>query len=994
MKEVTGIMKTEEKERTETTMATTLPIMTTATDWEAKHLVMITTSGVKHKSFAGSDATNEVQFYQSSTCAYELTPHNPGDGSPEFLSLKAFDLVQEPSDKRNEYYDRTAIWSVINFKEQAAKGEPLHIVQRSIVGNRTSGKFQLRIYKDRKMTLLVEEHNKDTGEVHWYTFLPNRSAMHRDKLLYADLNGTETGKAVNFKEVGSNQEVYESRFTPSQENTKLLKYIFANRCDIRTQPLPRYGSTFIYKINKETHTQLIDFFELKDEDSEVGKTCNVILGLLHSSIEDMSYWTIKEVFNFMIKKDTRKMMKGRQEIVDHILETVKEEIKHHTIKKLLGEGTGITLWGRVDDYIYCYNMRGISCSLFIYDVKKKSALLADFDGRESEEDWKYSNFLFQIPGYDKITDRLILTTDNYEEPEPKDKWTPKYRQFIQRDMDFDKIFAGTAVEYCAKNIDKSTMFLKSNREVFHKEEVYTFGKYTIKVDEMKKSGGYHRWVPCNFFDDLSNDFIGYTAIAILCTAKETLAEQLMKSGLTNLYCGYLEQKMTGWDKHYYMLDKTNFEEATKEVFEPTTTYWNDARYGTLCLKTGKNLKQITGFGMHILRRLNEVAIIQANNYLYLPPYGGAREDHVGVFRVIPAISYAAGVLEIKDINSVDKNTLNQIIEESIRTSTDYYGNTIKTNDTWPKMVRVKRALKRYGEEKVESKTMMSIVREYKNDPDIYSDYLNIRSQLKKLQDKLISEGKSERIYSEKEYSLTPDSCKKFFPFIEGGRVLSKSMYGERFVRCNGETTFKDNLSERFKAERNSGLAKFIYTEEHKLLGFSVKMTELQHMKYLHDEGSYWIGFYQDKAKEAGFQGAIERIKPLAWKDPKEELEIVIPTSVRDITNEGSTLDHCVASYVDPIIGGTENIVFLRRQDMEDKPFFTIEVLPNGNIRQIHCFKNGDPTILGQREAYAGSKMECYNKTFDILGFLKRWITAKNKEAGKTVLCSESIKKTL
>ena len=56
------ITKTEE--RIESTMATTLPSMATEVDWTKKYPTMITYSGVKHKSFAGSDETNEVRFYQ------------------------------------------------------------------------------------------------------------------------------------------------------------------------------------------------------------------------------------------------------------------------------------------------------------------------------------------------------------------------------------------------------------------------------------------------------------------------------------------------------------------------------------------------------------------------------------------------------------------------------------------------------------------------------------------------------------------------------------------------------------------------------------------------------------------------------------------------------------------------------------------------------------------------------------------------------------------
>ena len=160
------------------------------------------------------------------------------------------------------------------------------------------------------------------------------------------------------------------------------------------------------------------------------------------------------------------------------------------------------------------------------------------------------------------------------------------------------------------------------------------------------------------------------------------------------------------------------------------------------------------------------------------------------------------------------------------------------------------------------------------------------------------------------------------------------------------------------------------------------------LKYLHDEAAYWVSFYNDAAKEEGFKVALERVKDYAYKDEETGLEIVLPTSVKDLQYEGNVLHHCVGTYVDSIIGGKENIVFLRRSDMPAEPYYTVELVPpiddHGKIldehkkiiRQVHCYYNGDLTEEGQDKAYEQSSMPVYNKKFNIVEFLLKWAKAK------------------
>ena len=65
----------------------------------------------------------------------------------------------------------------------------------------------------------------------------------------------------------------------------------------------------------------------------------------------------------------------------------------------------------------------------------------------------------------------------------------------------------------------------------------------------------------------------------------------------------------------------------------------------------------------------------------------------------------------------------------------------------------------------------------------------------------------------------------------------------------------------------------------------------------------------------------------------------------ELSIEGATLHHCVGSYVDSVSEGREYILFLRKTSEPETPYFTVDVTPDGNVRQIHgshnCNMNDD-----------------------------------------------------
>lgn len=89
--------------------------------------------------------------------------------------------------------------------------------------------------------------------------------------------------------------------------------------------------------------------------------------------------------------------------------------------------------------------------------------------------------------------------------------------------------------------------------------------------------------------------------------------------------------------------------------------------------------------------------------------------------------------------------------------------------------------------------------------------------------------------------------------------------------------------------------------------------------------------------------------------------IIAPKSVFELTTEGRTLNHCVGSYVQSVSNGKEYILFLRKKENQDIPFFTINITPNKEIRQIHgkCNCNVPEELT--------SFIDSWKKKFDLIG---------------------------
>lgn len=106
------------------------------------------------------------------------------------------------------------------------------------------------------------------------------------------------------------------------------------------------------------------------------------------------------------------------------------------------------------------------------------------------------------------------------------------------------------------------------------------------------------------------------------------------------------------------------------------------------------------------------------------------------------------------------------------------------------------------------------------------------------------------------------------------------------------------------------------------------------------EAEEWSRKYPEVEK------VLKEIKPkLEYKN--DDYEIIVPQKTVDIVLEGRYLHHCVASsdrYFDRIKSHETYICFLRKNEEPDTPFYTIEVEPDGTIRQHRGAMDEEPEL--------------------------------------------------
>lgn len=116
----------------------------------------------------------------------------------------------------------------------------------------------------------------------------------------------------------------------------------------------------------------------------------------------------------------------------------------------------------------------------------------------------------------------------------------------------------------------------------------------------------------------------------------------------------------------------------------------------------------------------------------------------------------------------------------------------------------------------------------------------------------------------------------------------------------------------------------------------------KNLKRAHDRLTKLV-VYKTKAIE--IEKSRKRAEKLAsynnFIDAKAGLCIVVPKDVSDIIDEGKALDHCVGGYAERHAKGALTILFVRKTDNPEKPYFTLELSKDGKVIQCRGLKNKD-----------------------------------------------------
>lgn len=95
----------------------------------------------------------------------------------------------------------------------------------------------------------------------------------------------------------------------------------------------------------------------------------------------------------------------------------------------------------------------------------------------------------------------------------------------------------------------------------------------------------------------------------------------------------------------------------------------------------------------------------------------------------------------------------------------------------------------------------------------------------------------------------------------------------------------------------------------------------------------------------------------------EDLMIIQPKCIEDITAEGAALNHCVGGYAERHAAGKLHILFIRTADKPDVPYYTMEVSAAGEIVQVRGANNRAPGKAVSRlvEAYRAYLAKIFKK---------------------------------
>lgn len=836
--------------------------------------------------------------------------------------------------------------------------------------------LEIRIYKDKKIAYVLEakygKNRKNSifyvftsdfikGENNCYYRLRNNNLKQYEEYNYqqakADIE-SENGRVV----VESDEEIRKYAFSDTTKGRLIERRVGVWGTDLRNNRLGCSSDrSSVSLFSQETKDIVENFFDYNAENNKKYrdafdmKYCRSLDGY-HTraagsgiiSLDFLECWLlVKPIKEKTTIVDDTEM--DIEELYEYMINSIEEEYPEEFSNN--GSKKDIAFWQRINDrYICCLYKKYIPDNNSWYD-RNHSAIFA-FDLKKSSRKFGYINGSYVESRIPSLNNQ-ILSYMNIGVKQTYNRSTQQYEPdgetsiYVLDGLTAVELFAKTNVSYLVENLEE----LKFNPVLSLSD-----GRWSQKDHVLNKER----------FSNIYDSQISMCYLIMLATTGNSCLEQLLKSKLFKLYFFGLESELIASNdgsKPLFDIDKKH-----------RARYHGDYTYNIAYHGKAKNLKTMFGLSMNQMRTIEEMITIKDKI-----EEDRHRNSSGEAYQNIPYlcnISKSFG-LDAKQVQSMDQKNwkrLLEIVKDPKPGERGYYK-------------RVKTVLVNRESELTEYvshiKTLDGILKFYETysyeEIEKLKDYLNMRRQMQTAQDRMPDQD----IFNEKTYPEFVGKAKKFIPYIPGMRDTTYS-WGNYTI--NSESDFSRFISQKFVGSYASNNSVHYVNNDRGLVGALIMMSPAQHMCYLHDEMSRWLSFYQDASKAKGFAIAVERVIPFEYVDEDEDgfdLRIVAPREQGDLKQEGSVLSHCVASYIDPVINGTENILFIRRNDMPGAPYFTMDLVKkhledendnNYEIRQIHCYCNGDPTPAGIQQAYSNSGgMEVYNKQYDIIGFVAKWI---------------------
>ena len=114
----------------------------------------------------------------------------------------------------------------------------------------------------------------------------------------------------------------------------------------------------------------------------------------------------------------------------------------------------------------------------------------------------------------------------------------------------------------------------------------------------------------------------------------------------------------------------------------------------------------------------------------------------------------------------------------------------------------------------------------------------------------------------------------------------------------------------------------------------------KYLKMCHDIAAKNYKVQQSQILANKYEKVKEGLKKYEWEG--ETYTVIVPPTMQSVVQEGASLNHCVASYVDGMVAGDYAILFLRLKETPEKSLVTLQVR-DGKVVQARGQSNRVPT---------------------------------------------------